>query len=130
MIYLDSCALLKLVVPESESVALAAFLRTSGKPLATSELTTVEIHRALTRIESDETVRRKAESLFARLLRLPLTPVIARAAALPGQHLRSLDALHLATAELLVQPLVAFVTYDTRLAKAATDLGLPVHAPR
>jgi predicted nucleic acid-binding protein len=45
------------------------------------------------------------------------------------RQLRSLDAIHLASAEYLEQALTAFVTYDKRLAAAATERGLPVSAP-
>ena len=51
------------------------------------------------------------------------------AAVLPGKHLRSLDALHLATARMLGQTLTQFITYDKRLARAARDAGLPVVTP-
>jgi hypothetical protein len=44
--------------------------------------------------------------------------------------LRSLDAIHLATARLLSPELTALLTYDDRLAKAAEDAGVPVLAPR
>jgi len=48
----------------------------------------------------------------------------------PDPLLRSLDAIHLATARLLGQELTALLTYDDRLAKAAADAGIPVHIPR
>jgi hypothetical protein len=56
--------------------------------------------------------------------------VRARAAAYTDPLLRSLDAIHLATAEEVRADLVALVTYDERLAAAAKELGLPVEAPR
>jgi predicted nucleic acid-binding protein len=48
----------------------------------------------------------------------------------PDRGLRSLDAIHLATARVLVPELDGLVTYDERLRKAATDAGLPVISPR
>jgi hypothetical protein len=47
----------------------------------------------------------------------------------PDRLLRSLDAIHLATARLLGAELTALLTYDDRLAKAAVDAGIPVFAP-
>jgi predicted nucleic acid-binding protein len=129
VIYLDSCAIIKLVVPEAESVALADYLDTLTEPLATSELSTVEVHRQLIRIGDDEQLHAVADAVLAGLIPLALAPVIATAARLPGQHLRSLDALHLATAYQFAQPLSAFITYDKRLGEAATAAGLTVTGP-
>ena len=54
--------------------------------------------------------------------------IVESASRLPGTNLRSLDAIHLATALLLRAELTAFLTYDTRLAAAAEEHGLPVRA--
>ncbi len=131
MIYLDSCALLKLVVPERESTALRTFLSARGSEgHATSALAQVEVPRALVRIQAPPYLLDAAEDALDRLLRIRLSDPILRAARLlPGQHLRSLDAIHLASAEHLEHALTAFVTYDKRLATAAAERGLPVEAP-
>lgn len=129
MIYLDACALIKLLVPEPESVALADYLADVPESLATSELSTVEVHRALTRLETGPELHDLADTVLAGFLLLPLSPVVAIAARLPGQHLRSLDALHLATAQELAQPLTELVTYDKRLAERAQSHGITVTAP-
>jgi hypothetical protein len=55
--------------------------------------------------------------------------VVRSAIVEPGRLLRSLDAIHLATARLLGPELTALLTYDDRLAKAAADAGIPVLAP-
>ncbi len=47
----------------------------------------------------------------------------------PDRGLRSLDAIHLATARILAPELEALVTYDDRLGKAATDAGLAMVSP-
>ena len=47
----------------------------------------------------------------------------------PDRRLRSLDAIHLATARILAPELDALVTYDDRLVKAATDAGLATISP-
>jgi hypothetical protein len=61
---------------------------------------------------------------------VPITrDLLETAADLGPPSLRSLDALHLATALSLGSALDAFVVYDERLARAATEAGLPVVAP-
>lgn len=129
MIYLDSCALVKLATFEAESAALHAWLTArSTVPRVSSVLIEIEAHRALHR--TDPNALAQLPALLAAVVRLEITPQVRRtAAAYAMQDLRTLDAIHLATAEPLVDELVAFVTYDRRLADAATSLGLPVVAP-
>ena len=130
MIYLDSSAILKLVVPEPESAALFEYLDTAEDPLASSELAIVEVHRALRRmgIASDGEHQEIADAVLADLDQLPLAPVLKAAALLPGRSLRSLDALHLATAQQLPS-LRALITYDHLLTQHATAAGLRTAAP-
>ncbi|MCK2241087.1 MULTISPECIES: type II toxin-antitoxin system VapC family toxin [unclassified Crossiella] len=127
MIYLDSCALIKLIVPEPLSEDLFGYLDSRTEPLVSSELIVVEVHRALTRIEADKAARTQADQLLDNITQLPLAPVVRAAAALPDRYLRSLDALHLATA--LRVPTTRFVSYDRRLNEAAAKAGLTVRAP-
>ena len=56
--------------------------------------------------------------------------VVEAAMIEPDRMLRSLDAIHLATARILSAELDALITYDDRLESAATDAGLPVICPR
>jgi len=129
MIYLDSCAVAKLVLIEPESAALAEYLdRTTGS-LVSSELTEVELHRALIKNEAGQEAHHRADDLLTDITMLPLSPVIATAARLPGKALRSLDALHLATAQRLRKALTGFITYDKRLAEAVRAVNMPVNAP-
>jgi predicted nucleic acid-binding protein len=127
VIYLDSCALIKLVVPEPESSALLDHLDESTEQLVSCELSRVEVHRALIRIEADEHARSFAEKVLNNVTQLPVTAVVRTACTLPGQHLRSLDALHLAAA--LQVPVSEFISYDKRLCAAAQEAGLAVAAP-
>jgi predicted nucleic acid-binding protein len=131
VIYLDSCALLKLVLPETETSELRAFL--SARPMeghATSALAQTEVARALIRAQAEPEVADAAEDLLDRVLRIRVTDDVLRAAGMfPMRHLRSLDAIHLASAEHLEQALTAFLTYDKRLAAAARECGLPVETP-
>lgn len=131
MIYLDSCALLKLAVPESETPELRTFLSSRAtEGHATSALSRTEIARALIRAQAQPEVADTAEDLLDRVVRIRVTDTVLHAAGLfPTQHLRSLDAIHLASAELLEHALTAFVTYDKRLAAAAHERGLPVRTP-
>ncbi|MFE2427233.1 type II toxin-antitoxin system VapC family toxin [Streptomyces sp. NPDC059373] len=131
MIYLGSCALLKLVVPEQETAALRTFLAARGpEGHATSALARTEFARALVRVEAPAPILDAAEDMLDRVLRIRVTDPILRAAGqFPSRHLRSLDAIHVASAEHLEQALTAFVSYDKRLAAAARERDLPVECP-
>ena len=133
MIYLDTAALVKLVRVEAESPALVAWLNTRRtEPLIASALVEIELPRALRR--SEPGVLGGVAAVIARLHRIDIDAAVrATAGAYPDPTLRSLDAIHLATAELMVaggHALSAFVTYDKRLAEAAQQARLPVTAPR
>ena len=129
MLYLDASALVKLVLPELESESLRLFL---GKEtsLSSSDLGKVELLRAVARVDAGVETRARALAVLdgVTLVRID-EAVIEDAAALEPPSLRSLDAIHLATALLLADDLAGFVTYDSRLAIAADKLGLPVLAP-
>jgi uncharacterized protein len=129
VIYLDSSALLKLLHDEVESVALADWLATrTGTPIVSSELAKVEVVRACRRI--DPTTLTEATALIAGLDLVPLSgAVIDEAANVGGTTLRSLDAIHLASALSIQAELSAFVAYDHRLAEAASTAGLELLAP-
>lgn len=132
MIYLDTAALVKLTRVEAETAALTTWLNDhAAEPLVASALVEVELPRALRR--SEPGVLGAVAGVVARLYRIEINAAVrATAGAYTDPNLRSLDAIHLATAELLVasgKPLNAFVTYDKRLAAAADQAGLPVIAP-
>ena len=129
MIALDSSALVKLVLDEPESAALETWL-SARVPLTVtaSDLVRVEVIRAVARTGSAGVPR--ARALLAGVDLVPMSPdVLEVAADLAPPSLRSLDAVHLATALSLGSALDAFVVYDERLAQAATDAGLPVITP-
>jgi len=126
LIYLDTSAIAKLFIAESETKALRRYL---GGDLITSSISRLDVKRVIDRdpevfmepglqvlnnfqfVESDESVFAIAESF--RMM----------------PYLRSLDALHLASA-LTIKPLVSeFITYDKQLARAAELMGFEVAAP-
>jgi predicted nucleic acid-binding protein len=126
-VYLDSSALVKLVVSEAESDALATHLRDHPTRVSCA-LARVEVVRAA-RPHGDAATRR-ARELLDRLSLLHLDDVLLDAAAdLGGETLRSLDAVHLAAARALGPSLTEIITYDDRMARAATSIDLVVSAP-
>lgn len=129
MIYLDSSALLKLLFEEPESESLAAWIQErSAEPLVSSELASVEVLRACRRI--NPAALTPARALLAGLDLIPLTGDVLDAASDGGPDtLRSLDALHLASALAIGPGLAAFVAYDARLLEAAVSAGLPCVRP-
>ena len=131
MIYLDSSAVVKLIRPEAESRALAEWLNERGEVTVTSVLAEVEVPRALRR--SGPADLAAMPGVLARISRVELdAPVRATAGAYLTDTLRALDAIHLATAEVLVasgKDVSAFVTYDRRQAAAAKAIGMTLHAP-
>ena len=129
-LYLDSSAVVKLVQREAESDALRRFLRRQrSDQLVTSTLARVEVVRAI-RPGGGRAVS-QARRQLARLSQIVVSvELLDRAADLaPDVLLRSLDAIHLASAELAGDDLRAVVTYDHRMGDAARALGLSVESP-
>ncbi len=128
-VYLDASAIVKLVVPERETDALLAALE-EWPDRVSSVVARVEMHRALWRVRAPRSVRARADAVLSGLVLVRLDdPVIALACALKDAALRSLDAIHLATALSLGDDPEVFVTYDSRLATAAGKQGLSVKQP-
>jgi predicted nucleic acid-binding protein len=132
VIFLDSAAIVKMIRREAESASLESWLATQAdKELVASALVLTEVPRALRR--SDPGRLAAVPTILARLDRVPLDEtVLATAAAYTDPMLRSLDAIHLASAQTLVLEgleLTALVTYDKRLLSAAAEIGLPTAAP-
>ncbi|MGH8996900.1 MAG: type II toxin-antitoxin system VapC family toxin [Acidimicrobiales bacterium] len=129
MIYLDTSALVKLVIQEPESPALEDWLdRQHALPKLSSQVATVELIRTC-RPLSDAAVS-NARQLLAGVDLVPLSEDLVEAAALLGPlELRSVDAIHLASALSMADRLSSFVVYDGRLGAAAESAGLPVASP-
>jgi uncharacterized protein len=132
VIYLDSCALVKLVAPAAETAALERYLRTrADEHHVASALVRTEVRRALYRTGASARQRGTAEKLLDAVITISITDELLDAAGrLPEPGLRSLDAIHLATALHLGAALSDFVTYDRRLLTAADRAGLATSAPR
>lgn len=128
-IYLDTSALVKLVVEEAESAALARWL--DDRPddvLCSSVVSRIELLRAARR-RGASTVP-AAVSLLAELALVALDPaVLELATELGPPGLRTLDALHLASAATLGPDLTRFVAYDGRLLEGAQLLEIPAISP-
>lgn len=98
-----------------------------GERVLSSVVGMIETRRAVQRRSHDEV---HLEHLLAGIEFIEISKVIAaRAGSIPPAAVRTLDAIHLATALSLQPGLEAFVTYDDRLAEAARALGLPVVSP-
>lgn len=124
--YLDTSAAVKLLVAEAESDALVDELRREQSTLVACLLLETELRRVVAR---EPVLTQQAVTQLLRgvdLYELP-PPLFAEAGLLPGAGLRSLDALHLAAAIRL--EVESVITYDARMAEAATSLGLDVLAP-
>lgn len=129
-LYLDSSALVKLVQRETESDALRGYLRQrAADQLVTSALARVEVLRAV--FAGGARALEQARRQLSRVDQIVLsTDLLDRAATLlPTIQLRSLDAIHLAAAQIVGEELRAIVTYDQRMAAAAGDLGFVVEMP-
>lgn len=129
MIYLDSSALLKLLFDEPESQALEEWIRgRPDAPMLSSQLATVEVLRACRRMNVDALP--EARALLAQLDLIPLTTdVIDAAADVGASSLRSLDALHLASALSVRAELTSFLAYHLRLTEAANTARLEPLSP-
>ena len=125
MVYVDTSAFLKLLVDEEHSAALRAALR--GMSRWSSVVLDVEAHRAARRLGVSSAAVEAALGSVSLVLPGPTTFAIAR--ALPPSTLRTLDALHLATAIELGDDVEAVITYDVRLAAGCVEAGVEVESP-
>ncbi len=126
-VHLDSSAAVKLVVHEPESAAMRSWLETRPRRVS-SALIRIEILRAVRRVEPGR-LDRAAKALKGMTLQAIDDDVLMSAAYVAPVAVRSLDAIHLATALRMATELEAIVTYDRRMIEGARALGLPVASP-
>jgi predicted nucleic acid-binding protein len=124
--YLDSSALVKLIAIEAETAALRQELR-RWPDRASSLLATVEVTRTARRLGGHAPAI--AVGVLAGLRLFAIEPIVPAATQIGGTTLRSLDAIHLATAASISRQLGALITYDQRMISEAKTLGLPVVSP-
>jgi predicted nucleic acid-binding protein len=126
-VYLDASAAVKLLLKESESTALRAYLA-HHPARASSALMRAELLRVARRVDIDSVG--DARGVLAKfVLREIDDEVLDRAGEIAPHTLRTLNAIHVATATLLGPDLEAVVTYDRRMVEAAKLYGLPVVSP-
>ena len=126
--YVDSSAIVKLVVAEPESKALRRYLA-RRQPLVSSALARTEVARALMPSGEDAVARGQDVLRRVQLLRVN-DRVLTEAGRLKPTELRSLDAIHLASASQLGASVGQIVTYDERMAEAAKAIGWSVASPK
>jgi predicted nucleic acid-binding protein len=126
--YVDSSAIVKLAVAEPESAALRRYL-SRHRPLVSSALARTEVARALTPSGPEAVARGELVLRRIGLVRVN-DRVLSEAGRMTPMELRSLDAIHLASARQLGSSVRRIVTYDERMADAAKASGWAVSSPR
>lgn len=125
--YVDSSAIVKLAIREPESAALRRYLR-RRRPLVSSALARAEVLRAL--LPAGEAALSQGRSVLRRFDLIRLNDhILSAAGVLLPAGLRTLDAIHLATARQLGDEVTAVVTYDVRMAEVARQLDWRVVSP-
>lgn len=119
---------MKLVQREAGSDELQAWLAGEERMLVSSLLLRTELLRATRRVRPDLLGRARALLDHITLLDVSMD-VCERAGLLDPDGMRSLDAIHLASALTLIDELEGVVAYDVRLRAAAVAVGLTVIAP-
>ena len=126
--YVDTSALAKMLNAEPESRAFNTWMRAHSTEVYCSDLVRVELMRVAGRL--GEGARVQARTVLSAVSLVAISPAICDTAGLlEPAILRSLDAIHVATALALGDELAGLVTYDDRMAATARELGIPVLAP-
>ncbi len=127
MIYIDTSALLKLVHREPQSAPLRSWLADHPDDLVSSALVRTETRRALLR--NDPAALPNLPAVLSVIAQIPVSEAILDSAAmLPDPMLRSLDAIHLASAQ-AIAAVTALLAYDKRLVDASRLAGFTVVSP-
>jgi len=126
--YVDTSALLKLVHVEVGSPEMRALFK-PGDLWLSADITRTEVPRALARLDPGTPPAQRARVLDGIALIALDSTLLDLAGRLQPPVLRSLDAIHVVAALSLGADLAALITYDRRLAEAATLNGLAVLSP-
>ena len=127
--YLDTSALVKLVVAEAETDALRQWLSETPRQAVACDLVRTELMRAVRRVAPDRAAR--ARQVLDGLTLTEVTPsIFEQAGRLDPVELRTVDAVHLTAALDLGDDLEGVVSYDDRLSAAAERVGVAVISPR
>lgn len=124
--YLDSSAILKLIIIEAESDSLRKFINTK---VITSAISRVEVIRTLSL--NDESLIIAGQMVLEKFELMPLSrPILTIAENFSSQiTLRSLDALQVASVIFLSPMVKSLITYDKNMIKNAKALGISVVSP-
>ena len=129
VVYVDSSALLKLIFDEAETPALLEFLRAWPERVS-SALAHIEVSRIVGRVH-DPAADREARRVLRGIGVIRIDDgLVATAAGIAPGRLRSLDAIHLASALLLGADLAGMLLYDARRGAAAREHHIKVWSPR
>jgi hypothetical protein len=127
LIYLDSSALVTLIAGRAHADDLRAFLAgRPGMPMGTSTIGFIETVRTMDQIGDYPNLMRDLIGQFTEIL---LTEEVRDAAALLPGGIRTLDAVHVASAQVLGEVLDVLVSYDKGMVEVARAVGIPVEAP-
>ena len=124
--YIDSSAILKLILDESERKALVKFLKA---PSVTSRVSRLEVKRTVNRLAPEHL--ELAYSELEKLDYFPISTSILNVAESFDQSvtLRTLDAIQVATALYLGDSIEGLISYDAQMLKNAKKLGIKVISP-
>ncbi|PRY56660.1 PIN domain-containing protein [Knoellia remsis] len=125
IVYLDSSVALRTILDVPQRPRLQAWVDALSGPLVSSRLLRTEMVRVLRR---EGRPLDQADALLTRTGLLDITRETHTVAESIGPHVRTLDAMHLATALLVGEP-VTVATHDTSMMSVARDLGLAVTDP-
>lgn len=125
VVYLDSSVALRTILDVPQRTRLLDWMQSPGRAFVSSRLLQTEVSRVLRR---DGRPPSDGRPLLERVGLLDITPQTHTVAESIERHIGTLDALHLATALLVGQPLTV-ATHDATMAAVASDLGLDVTDP-
>ncbi|MCF4122925.1 type II toxin-antitoxin system VapC family toxin [Antribacter sp. KLBMP9083] len=129
-VYLDTSAALKQVRREEFTDELVSYLvGCAGEEIAITSSTLLDVELARFAVREGLDHEGRIAPVLAPVARRQLSRRVVKDASEIAVHIRSLDAIHIATAAALGDDLVAVVTYDKQMVRAAEHLGVPVVSP-